>query len=728
MTACFLWRAELRRLLYSPLTWLAVAAVAFGGLSDTFLMSSSTMASRYLAQPISAACQWGTPIFALLTLRELSRVQRGAMDALCDSAVSPRCMAVVRLVALLTVSFLASLVLMLLYVPVAVGKLGIVFSSGDYVACFLLMLFPALAFSCIAAALCYQITRQVEISALLVVVFLMIPQSGLCSENFLWQWRLSMFPAMSDDFSNAVIFRLAAYTRLVWLCLLGGAWALSLLCLRRYGKGLFGSVRQALRRPWIASMAVCLLVGGGLLWRYQPFFDHSPVDWMTVEKKDYTAENVLLTGTEIEAAVTDTLWGRLEGHATYTLQNNTGAVQPLYLALNAGYSVKKVLANGKEIPFELLKDDYIASRHLRCDLPADETVTLTVDYGGMPRLWNAMQRTVGGSIISGSYIQLGGKELAPTPQAELSGEDTPLRLQFRMPKSLTLLSSGYTSQKLQDNGDGTATWQVGDKSTTRLSVFAGDYEKADLKGGGIPIEFYYSKKHARQMQNMGAIETMEAAIAFCTRNYGPRIFSQDRPFKIVQGTELIFGGFARDNLSAVSEDSFTVENLTDMRKGANGAEVLAHEIIHQWWGLGVMFQDESEPYWGSEGITTYTTYRLLKELRGEAYANIHYRDKWREAVEDNKRNFYLRNPQYRALLPEAYSAELHARVQGVGEYSGYALLFDRAAQLLGGEEKLDAVLSKLFQESEVEYISLEDFLRESGLTKEALGVAEIMGI
>ena len=59
-------------------------------------------------------------------------------------------------------------------------------------------------------------------------------------------------------------------------------------------------------------------------------------------------------------------------------------------------------------------------------------------------------------------------------------------------------------------------------------------------------------------------------------------------------------------------------------------------------------------------------------------------------------------------------------------YSGYARMFARAAELLGGDEALDQVLSHLYQNGGTEmppYITQQDFLDASGLTKEDLGLA-----
>lgn len=44
-----------------------------------------------------------------------------------------------------------------------------------------------------------------------------------------------------------------------------------------------------------------------------------------------------------------------------------------------------------------------------------------------------------------------------------------------------------------------------------------------------------------------------------------------------------------------------------------GKEILAHEIIHQWWGLNRMiWENPDTPEWTSEGLTVYSTYLQKK--------------------------------------------------------------------------------------------------------------------
>lgn len=80
---------------------------------------------------------------------------------------------------------------------------------------------------------------------------------------------------------------------------------------------------------------------------------------------------------------------------------------------------------------------------------------------------------------------------------------------------------------------------------------------------------------------------------------------------------------------------------------------MIHELVHQWWGLGNMFDTaEEDSPWSAEGLTVYTTYRIVKALYGEEYAREHYIDQWQQAVDDYYLNFYVRNPAYLQMLPE----------------------------------------------------------------------------
>ena len=53
-----------------------------------------------------------------------------------------------------------------------------------------------------------------------------------------------------------------------------------------------------------------------------------------------------------------------------------------------------------------------------------------------------------------------------------------------------------------------------------------------------------------------------------------------------------------------------------------------------------MFDVAAGP-WSAEGLTVYTTYRIVKDLYDEDYAQKNYVESWRQAVDDYNLNFYV---------------------------------------------------------------------------------------
>ena len=72
------------------------------------------------------------------------------------------------------------------------------------------------------------------------------------------------------------------------------------------------------------------------------------------------------------------------------------------------------------------------------------------------------------------------------------------------------------------------------------------------------------------------------------------------------------------------------------------------------------------------------------------------------------------------ILPEEFAADIASTIHGVNLYDGTALMIKRIADKIG-EDKLDAALSKLYQNGGTEappYISFNDFLNACGVSKE----------
>ena len=103
-------------------------------------------------------------------------------------------------------------------------------------------------------------------------------------------------------------------------------------------------------------------------------------------------------------------------------------------------------------------------------------------------------------------------------------------------------------------------------------------------------------------------------------------------------------------------------------------------IRDRWWGLGATLYDPEDEDWNDEGITVYTTYRLMSEIMGEDYARENYTDKWKAVMKDQHASFYQRHPEYLDRLPKRYSNEILASRSSSNWYDGNALMIYRAAE------------------------------------------------
>ena len=207
--------------------------------------------------------------------------------------------------------------------------------------------------------------------------------------------------------------------------------------------------------------------------------------------------------------------------------------------------------------------------------------------------------------------------------------------------------------------------------------------------------------------------------------YGPLSFGMGDTLNLIQ-SRVTGGGYAADGASLLDEADFTTANLGDTGKGAGSGEVMIHELVHQWWGLANMFDstNETDP-WSAEGLTVYTTYRIVKELYGEDYAKQYYIDQWQKEVDDYYLNFYVRNPEYLERLPEEKRLEVLGSLTHVRQYCEMPLKILKAEQLVGGEEAMDKILHALFNR-ELDpynpYLTYQNFLDACGLGEEDLNL------
>ena len=717
---------ELRRLLQSRLTWLIMALTVLSPVLGLVLYkpaTSTTMLSMYLANPAIAGGAAGAILFGLLAIFELDRARRSRVDILTDAVVSPLTTALTRLLALLTAAVLTAGLTMLVWLPISAGLIGSVFTGANYVLAYLLLMGLALPLGILAAAAAYQFTRRADLSIVLFIAFCALSLTVWSAE---WQlcWLNPCVWALSDDFSNFRVFRSVAWMRLTWLAALAGVWTVSYLCIRQYGKGIFGSLTQSVRRIYRPAVALALLACSGTAYAAQPFIDNSNPDLTVMSFYEIPyAEGVTFVRRSAQV-FPDTDAGTVTGRASYRFQNTSGQAQSISFGINPGYTISNVQVGGTDVPFTVSGYQEYNEALLEVTIPAEEEVELTMEYSGFPQ--ESIPTMQGGKELSSEYLCLENSALSPRVMNVLPGEaGYPAEIEITLPASMIAIPfSSSEAEVISENADGTRTWRYEANSAGGI-LYAGDYICEQIEAGGMTIEFYYGRKHQAVMEAAGAVDAVKAVVDYCTEHYGTLSFGTGETLKLIQ-SRVAGGGYAVGGASLLDEADFTIANLEDTSKGAVPGETFIHELVHQWWGLGNMFDtvDSTTP-WSAEGLTVYTTYRIVKELYGEDYAREHYVDQWQQAVDDYYLNFYVRHPEYLEMLPENEQLAISNSLSQVRQYNEMPLKILKAEQLVGGEEAMDQILHDLFNrelDPMYPYLTYQEFLDACHLTEEDLNL------
>ena len=523
---------ELGRLLQSRLTWLTVLLTVLSPAAGLVLYrpaTSTTMLSLYLANPAMAGGVAGGILFGALTVYELDRVSRSRADVLMDAAVSPLTMALTRLLALLAAAVGTLTLTMLVWLPVSAGLIGSVFSGVDYALAYGLLMGLALPLSILAAGAAYQFTRRADLSLMLFASFAALSLTVWADD---WQlcWLNPCVWALSDDFSNFRVFRSVAWMRLTWLAALAGVWTVSYLCVRQYGKGLFGSLARGVRRAYRPVIALALLACSGTAYAAQPFIDHSNPDLTVMSFYEIPyAEGVTFVSRSAQV-FPDTAAGTVTGRASYRFENTSGQEQSISFGVNPGYTISNVQVGGADVPFTVSDYQEYNEARLEVTIPAEEQVELTMEYSGFPQ--ESLPTMQGGKELSDDYLCLENSALSPRVMNVLPGENGyPAAIEITLPASMTAIPFGSSeAEVISENDDGTRTWRYEDNGAGGI-LYAGDYVREDIEAGGMTIQFYYGRKHQAVMEAAGAVDAVKAVVDYCTEHYGKLSFGSGETLK-----------------------------------------------------------------------------------------------------------------------------------------------------------------------------------------------------
>jgi len=750
-----LYRVELRRLALSKFTWAAIVLTLCAPLFgySMHLSNAAVLTGQYIANPVLSGTAYGALIWGLLTIIESNRIHRAGAGTLIDAIASPITMAWVRVAALVTLSAGACVLTALVYLPYTIINVGSLFTFSLYIISFLVLMLPTWWISIFLASAISHIARRIEVAGLLYAGAILFGFGAFFSQNLFTSWLIPIMLTFSDGFSSLFYLRIAFYTRIMWLALSGGLWVFSLLCIRRYQKGLAGSFFRGIRKVYLPIGAAVLFAAGSMLWILQPFVDHGPVEFAHASFRsspsDTEISNVLYRLTpnpatgrvngiaEFTASMQDTdsaadqdsqgIAARGTGYGNSHVNINgltAGRSGQFGLWLNAGYRIVSIEYDGQPAQFTTTTEFERDARLTSFTITQDGWHTLRIEYEGFPTMIRAFAPSSWGNEINTTNITL--NNTAAIPQVDGLALPSFYSLELTLPGNMVPVVNHRLITDYTQLAGGSRLWtaQVND---TRLRLNAADYMVESFVAAGMDVDFIFSRAYEDIMREFDIPGSIAQVLDFFTEILGPLHWAHLPSLSMLQSSALMFGGIAGDGFVEWGESIFTVSNLDNPLQGTNAAEVFVHEMVHMWWGgLGVFSGWGDDNLWSDEGLTVYYTYRFFKHLYGEEHARKHFVDVWQAAVDIQDRCFFSRNPGYFDRLSPGFRAQINNRNRGTNLYARMPLMILRAEELVGGPENMDKLMRQVQEEfagnGMGNLFTFQDFLNAIGLQEEDLNL------
>ena len=250
-----------------------------------------------------------------------------------------------------------------------------------------------------------------------------------------------------------------------------------------------------------------------------------------------------------------------------------------------------------------------------------ETVRVTVDYGGRPRVapqppWQGgftWARTPDGAPWIATTVQREGADVWWPVKDHVSDEPDSMALHFTVPRPLVAASNGRL-RRVEDHADEWRTyhWFVSTPiNVYNVTLAAAPYQPVEtdytsITGESLPVIFYVLPED--RARGKAFLPEILDHLRFFETTLGPYPFRADK-YGVVQtphlGMEhqtLIAYGAAFDNGAMTGGRDFGFDALHH------------HELAHEWWGNLVTNADWRD-MWLHEGFATYMQ-ALYAEQRG----------------------------------------------------------------------------------------------------------------
>lgn len=273
-------------------------------------------------------------------------------------------------------------------------------------------------------------------------------------------------------------------------------------------------------------------------------------------------------------------------------------------------------------------------------------------------------------------------------------------VRITVPEQYVLAATGLPVSS-KSNGDGTHTTQFDAKGVIDFAWSASPhFQQRTRMVNGTELVYVYLPEHEFTVER--ALYAAEAAISHFGEWYGaypyPRLTVLDVPDQAggAGGMEypmLITAGLEDPTGLQIMKGKF--DRLLEV--------VTIHEIAHEWWYAVVAFNEAEEP-WLDEGITDYSTARLMKMIYGPNDTVVQLGG-IKLSYLQTRRMDYLADP----LVPMYGKAwDFDPMAYGIAAYSKPVLALGTLENVVGRETMLK-IMSTFFEQYKFSHPATEDF-------------------
>ena len=271
---------ETGRLCRTKQTWLLIAVMIFGPIltaTDFFGIGNrvydTTISNVLMFNPAKSSLYIGAFSIMVFTLLQLKQLYSGGAYTIIETTVNPVTQILRQTIAICVITVASVCVALLVLCPYTAITMKELFSFAKFLRTWVYVYLLGLLITVLLTSGVFLIFRNFEVSLILMSALILFSISRPKAESYyLTHWLQTSITSIADGTENTFWFRIILFTRFIGLLVGIGAYALGLLCVRRYSKGMFGSIIRNVRHAVIPLLLIAAIITSVFYVNHDPFF------------------------------------------------------------------------------------------------------------------------------------------------------------------------------------------------------------------------------------------------------------------------------------------------------------------------------------------------------------------------------------------------------------------------------------------------------------------------